>query len=146
MGGVICLPLQDALPGQQTQVAVQVSYLEAGDGAICSLQEVAEGEDTGEHGHEPCYPGAEGQAWRAWAGPLPRHAWGFHISNIPSESRAASADSDSELEEASDPLSSSDASALHGLSFSEGQDEQPGAGKEGGPAGLALQLSAYNSS
>lgn len=51
MGGVICLPLQDALPGQQTQVAVQVSYLEAGDGAICSLQEVAEGEDTGEHGH-----------------------------------------------------------------------------------------------
>ncbi|XP_040846543.1 rho GTPase-activating protein 45 isoform X1 [Ochotona curzoniae] len=99
---------QDALPGQQTQVAVQVSYLEAGDGAICSLQEVAEGEDT--------------------------------------ESRAASADSDSELEEASDPLSSSDASALHSLSFSEGQDEQPGAGKEGGPAGLALQLSAYNSS
>ncbi|XP_051028886.1 rho GTPase-activating protein 45 isoform X2 [Acomys russatus] len=45
------------------------------------------------------------------------------------ESRVASNDSDSELEEASDPLSSSDASALHHLSFL----EQAEAGLEEGP-------------
>lgn len=45
------------------------------------------------------------------------------------ESHAASNDSDSELEEASDPLSSSDASALHHLSFV----EQTEAGLEEGP-------------
>lgn len=39
------------------------------------------------------------------------------------ESRVASNDSDSELEEASDPLSSSDASALHRLSFLEKEGE-----------------------
>lgn len=45
------------------------------------------------------------------------------------ESHVASNDSDSELEEASDPLSSSDASALHRLSFL----EQTEAGLEEGP-------------
>ncbi|XP_021497593.1 rho GTPase-activating protein 45 isoform X2 [Meriones unguiculatus] len=45
------------------------------------------------------------------------------------ESRVASNDSDSELEEASDPLSSSDASALHRFSFL----EQTEAGLEEGP-------------
>ncbi|XP_069914545.1 rho GTPase-activating protein 45 isoform X2 [Oryctolagus cuniculus] len=68
------------------------------------------------------------------------------------ESRPASNDSDSELEEASDPLSSSDASALHGLGLPDGQDgaplsgseEQLGAGEDagGGPAG---RLPARNS-
>nr|XP_048315768.1 rho GTPase-activating protein 45 isoform X3 [Myodes glareolus] len=47
------------------------------------------------------------------------------------ESRMASNDSDSELEEASDPLSSSDASALHRLSFLEQPEVE--AGLEEGP-------------
>lgn len=47
------------------------------------------------------------------------------------ESRVASNDSDSELEEASDPLSSSDASALHRLSFLEQPEAE--AGLEEGP-------------
>lgn len=47
------------------------------------------------------------------------------------ESRMASNDSDSELEEASEPLSSSDASALHRLSFLEQPEVE--AGLEEGP-------------
>ncbi|XP_048197759.1 rho GTPase-activating protein 45 isoform X2 [Perognathus longimembris pacificus] len=50
------------------------------------------------------------------------------------ESRVASNDSDSELEETSDPLSSSDASALLHLSLPDKQEEE--AGLEGGPRGL----------
>ncbi|XP_069864496.1 rho GTPase-activating protein 45 isoform X2 [Dipodomys merriami] len=73
------------------------------------------------------------------------------------ESQVASNDSDSELEETSDPLSSSDASALHQLSFSDKQEDE--AGLEGGPqshrgseeqpgsedeVGGTQQLSTYN--
>nr|XP_020030678.1 minor histocompatibility protein HA-1 isoform X2 [Castor canadensis] len=73
------------------------------------------------------------------------------------ESRVASNDSDSELEEASDPLSSSDTSTLHRLSFLDKQEGE--AGLKGGPqshsgseeqlvdedkAGLARRLSSYN--
>lgn len=51
----------------------------------------------------------------------------YHLLSSP-ESHVASNDSDSELEEASDALSSSDASALHRLSFLEQE-----AGLEEGP-------------
>ncbi|KAM5238910.1 rho GTPase-activating protein 45 [Ctenodactylus gundi] len=72
------------------------------------------------------------------------------------ESHVGSNDSDSELEEASDPLSLSDASTLHRLSFLEKQEEEASA-EEGARSrsgseeqlgddddGPAQQLSAYN--
>ncbi|EGV99482.1 Minor histocompatibility protein HA-1 [Cricetulus griseus] len=75
------------------------------------------------------------------------------------ESRVASNDSDSELEEASDPdpLSSSDASALHGLSFLEQPEAQAGVEEgpqsrsgseeqlEGEDGDLGQQLCSFNS-
>nr|XP_040146710.1 rho GTPase-activating protein 45 isoform X2 [Ictidomys tridecemlineatus] len=72
------------------------------------------------------------------------------------ESRVASNDSDSELEEGSDPLSSSDASALHHLSFLEKEGEaglEAGRSRSGSEGQLGeeedeedqvLQLSTYN--
>lgn len=94
-------------------------------------------------------PGGQQEVTPSQLAPYPET--GESAEDGDTESRPASNDSDSELEEASDPLSSSDASALHGLPDQQdggplsGSEEQLGAGEDGAGGGVpAGRLSAHN--